>query len=122
MSGAESTSPDSKPEPSDEISDPEQVQDSDTEDAEFYAPIATTGSAAMDDSLNPAAAQLVADLRAFGMRQIDPHATMPNNEAAAKSHVRQKVLIQDRDHLRSCASSRRRSQLRRQTLNLDFRA
>lgn len=43
-------------------------------------------------------------------------------EAAAKSHVRQKVLIQDRDHLRSCTSSRRRSQLRLQTLNLDFRA
>jgi len=36
----------------------------------------------MGDTLNPAAAQLVVDLRTFGMRQIDPYATMPDDEDA----------------------------------------
>jgi len=80
LSGAESRLPDSNPESNDESSDLEQVRDSDSEYTELYAPVANAGSAAMDDPLNPAAAQLVVDLRAFGMQHIDPYATMPNNE------------------------------------------
>lgn len=82
VSAAESRSPKSYPESNDDSSDPEQVRDSGSEDTELYAPVATTGSRAMDDSLNPAAAQLVVDLRAPEMRQIDPHATMPIGEDA----------------------------------------
>lgn len=122
LSGAKSRSPKAYLESNDGPSNNELVRDSDPEDTEFHAPVAIAGSAAMDERLNPAAAQFVVDSHASVMRQTDPHATMPSGEDAENcSHISRKLQFQKRSLLRPRASSRRRYQRCLQILDLSLR-